>query len=153
MSRAHLLLILLTNQTSSCPSLPAVMWIPNLTLSMMLLEARWTCMLPSEQPEFAITLVHLYQEALNNSWIQETYFTAIFFSLATPRKLAIKLSVKTFKTRTVHFVFSLRIFVSVHVIITSITAPGMFIKLCLVVLLLLPGSLVSKFHFQLTKKS
>ena len=61
-------------------------------------------------------------------------------------KFAIKLSVKTFKTRTVHFVFSLRIFVSVHVIITSITAPGMFIKLCLVVLLLLPGSLVSKFH-------
>ena len=36
----------------------------------------------------------------------------------TIRKLAIKLSVKTFKTRTVHFVFSLRIFVSVHVIIT-----------------------------------
>ena len=67
MSRAHLLLILLTNQTSSCPSLAAVMWLPNLTLSMMLLEARWTCMLPSEQPGFAIALVHLYQEALNNS--------------------------------------------------------------------------------------
>ena len=29
--------------------------------------------------------------------------------------------VKTFKTRTVHFVYSLRIFVSAHVIITSIT--------------------------------
>ena len=63
MSRVHLLLILLTNQTSSCPSLAVVMWIPNLTLSMMLLEARWTCMLPSEQPGFAIALVHLYQEA------------------------------------------------------------------------------------------
>ena len=36
---------------------------------------------------------------------------------------------KTFRTRTVHFVFSLRIFVSVQVVITSITAPGMFTKL------------------------
>ena len=79
MSRAYLLLILLTNQTSSCPSLAAVMWILNLTLSMMLLKARWTCMLQSEQPGFAIALVHLYQEALNNSWKQEAYFTAIFF--------------------------------------------------------------------------
>ena len=60
---------------------------------------------------------------------------------------------KTFKTRTVHFVFSLKIFVSAHVVITSITASGMFINLCLVVLLLLAGSLVSKFHFQITKKA
>ena len=37
--------------------------------------------------------------------------------------------------------------------ITSITASGMFINLCLVVLLLLAGSLVSKFLFQITKKS
>ena len=49
---------------------------------------------------------------------------------------------KTFKTRTVHFVFSLRTFVSAHVIITSITAPGMSINLSLVALLLLAGSLV-----------
>ena len=49
---------------------------------------------------------------------------------------------KTFKTRTVHFVFSLRTFVSAHVIITSITALGMSINLSLVVLLLLAGSLV-----------
>ena len=66
--------------------------------------------------------------------------------------LAIYLSVKTFKTRTVNFVFFLRIFVSAHVIITSITAPNMFINLCLVVLLLHAGSLVSKYHFQLKKK-
>ena len=41
---------------------------------------------------------------------------------------------------------------SAHVIITSITAPNMFINLCLVVLLLHAGSLVSKYHFQLKKK-
>ena len=60
---------------------------------------------------------------------------------------------KTFKIQTVHFVFSLRIFPSAHVMITSTTAPGMFINLCVVVLLLFAGSLVSKFHFQLMKKS
>ena len=60
---------------------------------------------------------------------------------------------KTFKAWTVHFVFSLRIFVSAHVIITSITTLGIFTKLCgLVLLLVLAGSLVPKFHFQLTKK-
>ena len=59
---------------------------------------------------------------------------------------------KTSKTRTVHFVFSLRVFVSAHVIITSIAAPGLFKSICLVLLLLLAGSLVPKFHFQLTKK-
>ena len=88
-----------------------------------------------------------------NTFVQDKELMEANERTITIRKLAIKLSVKTFKTRTVHFVFSLRIFVSVHVIITSITAPGMFTKLCLVVLLLLPGSLVSKFHFQLTKKS
>ena len=59
---------------------------------------------------------------------------------------------KTSKTRTVYFVFSLRVFVSAHVIITSIAAPGLFKSICLVLLLLLDGSLVPKFHFQLTKK-
>ena len=61
-------------------------------------------------------------------------------------------SVKTFKTRTVHFVFSLRIFVSAHVIITSITAPSTFTHLCLVLLLLFTDSPVPKFHFQWKKK-
>ena len=59
---------------------------------------------------------------------------------------------KTLKTRTVHFVYSLRIFVSTHVIITSIAAPGMFANLCLVLLLLFADSPVPKFHFQLKKK-
>ena len=75
------------------------------------------------------------------------------FIFITTRKLAIYLGVKTLKTRTVQFFFSFRIFVSALVIITSITVAGMFINLCLVVLLLLAGSLVSKFHFQSTKKS
>ena len=61
-------------------------------------------------------------------------------------------SVKTFKTRTVRFVFSLRIFVSAHVIITSITAPSTFTHLCLVLLLLFTDSPVPKFHFQWKKK-
>ena len=59
---------------------------------------------------------------------------------------------KTFKTRTVHFIFSLRIFVSAHVIITSITAPGMFTYLYLVPLLPFADSLVPKFHFQFKEK-
>ena len=62
------------------------------------------------------------------------------------RKLTIELSVKTFKTRTVHFIFSLSLFVCARVVITSITALGMFTNLCLVLLLLLVGSLVPKFH-------
>ena len=69
------------------------------------------------------------------------------------RNLTIEPSVKTFKTRTVHFIFSLSLFVCARVVITSITALGMFTNLCLVLLLLLVGSLVPKFHFQLTKKS
>ena len=44
------------------------------------------------------------------------------------------------------------IFVSAQVIITSITALGMFTNLCLVLPLLLASSLVPKFHFQLKKK-
>ena len=40
------------------------------------------------------------------------------FDFITAHKLAIQLSVKTSKTLTVHVVFSLRIFVSAHVIIT-----------------------------------
>ena len=59
---------------------------------------------------------------------------------------------KTSKTRTVHFTFSLRIFVSAHVVITQITAPSMFANLCWVLLSLLVGSLIPKFYFQLTKK-
>ena len=47
---------------------------------------------------------------------------------------------------------SLRIFVSAHVIITSITAPGMFKKLCLVLLMLFADLTVPKFHFQKKKK-
>ena len=39
--------------------------------------------------------------------------------------------------RAIHFVFSLRMFVSAHVIITLIEAAGMFTNLCLVLLLLL----------------
>ena len=69
------------------------------------------------------------------------------------RKLEIQLSVKIFKTRNVSFDFPLRIFVPAHVLITEITAPGMFTNLCLVLLSLLAGSLVPKFHFQLSKKS
>ena len=38
-------------------------------------------------------------------------------------------------------------------LITQITAPGMFTNLSLVLLLLLAGSLVPKFHFQLSEKS
>ena len=44
------------------------------------------------------------------------------------------------------------IFVSSHVIITSVTVPDMFSNLSLVLLLLLSGSLGSKFQFQSTKK-
>ena len=58
-----------------------------------------------------------------------------------------KLSVKTFKTRTAHFVFSLRIFLSAQVVITSITALDMFKNFCLVLRLLFADSLVPKFHF------
>ena len=68
-------------------------------------------------------------------------------------KLAILLSVKTFQTRTVHFIFSLRIFVSAHLIITSITAPSMFTYLYLVPLLPFADSPVPKFHFQFKKKN
>ena len=68
-------------------------------------------------------------------------------------ELAILLSVKTFQTRTVHFIFSLRIFVSAHLIITSITAPGMFTYLYLVPLLPFADSPVPKFHFQFKKKN
>ena len=49
---------------------------------------------------------------------------------------------KTFKTQTVHFVFSLRSFVSVHVIIEQVMALGMFTNLCLVLLLLVAAALV-----------
>ena len=45
------------------------------------------------------------------------------------------------------------LFVSAHVVITYLTAAGLLKNLCLVLLLLLAGSLVPKFHFQLTKKS
>ena len=57
------------------------------------------------------------------------------------------------KTRTVHFVFSFRIFVFTFVIIKKIVALGMFTNLCLVLLLRLAVSFAPKFHFQLTKKS
>ena len=57
------------------------------------------------------------------------------------RKLTIKLSVKTLKTRTVHFVSSLEIFFFPHVTITSITALGVFANVYLFLLLLLAGSL------------
>ena len=63
-------------------------------------------------------------------------------------------SVKIFKPRTVHFVFSLRIFVFAHVLLAyNITALGMFTNLCLVLLSQFADSLVPKFHLQLTKKS
>ena len=48
---------------------------------------------------------------------------------------------------SVHFYFSLVIFVSAHVIISSITALDMLINLCLVFLLLRASSFVPKFHF------
>ena len=44
-------------------------------------------------------------------------------------------------------------FISVHIIITSITGLGMFTNLCLVLLVLLGSLLVANFHFQLTKQS
>ena len=53
---------------------------------------------------------------------------------------------ETFKTGSVHFVFSLRIFVFVHVRITSIIALGMFTNLSLALLLLFADSLVPKFN-------
>ena len=58
---------------------------------------------------------------------------------------------KTLKTWSVQFVFSLRIFClcSHH---SSITAPGMFTNCCLVCLLLFSNLPVPKFHFQLQKK-
>ena len=60
---------------------------------------------------------------------------------------------KTFKTRTaVHFIFSLKIFVSANVIIMSITALCMFTNLFLVVLMLFADLPIPKFHFQLQKK-
>ena len=62
------------------------------------------------------------------------------------------MSVKTFTTRTVHFVYFLRIFFSAHLIITSINAPGMFTNLSLVLLLLFADLPVPKFHSQLEKK-
>ena len=99
---------------------------------------------------FIIPVLFYFVFELELYILYECQLCLIFITI---RKLAIKLSVKTFKTWTVHFIFTLRIFVSAHVVITSITAPSMFINLCLVVLLLLPGSLVSKFHFQLTKKT
>ena len=68
------------------------------------------------------------------------------------RNLAIQLSLKTVNTRIVQFVISMRIFVPAHFKITLITALCMFTNLCLILLLLLAGSLVSKVHFQLTKK-
>ena len=64
-----------------------------------------------------------------------------------------KLSVKTFKTRTAHFVFSLRIFLSAQVVITSITALDMFKNFCLVLRLLFADSLVPKFNFNKRKKA
>ena len=61
-------------------------------------------------------------------------------------------SVKAFKTRKVHLVFSLVILVFAPVIISSITTIGMFSNHCLVLLLLLVGQLsVQKFDFQLKK--
>ena len=62
---------------------------------------------------------------------------------------------KIFKTRNVYFVFPLRIFVSAHVLITYIMAPGMFTNLCLILLLLLAGSLQFRnftFNYQKAKK-
>ena len=63
------------------------------------------------------------------------------------RKLTIKLSAKTLKTRTVHFVSSLEIFFFPHVTITSIAALAVFANVCLVLLLPLAGSLVLKFLY------
>ena len=85
----------------------------------------------------------------------ETYYTNVscVWFLLSYVSLQSELSVKTLRTRTVHFVFSLRIFVSAHVIITSITAPGMFTNLSLVLLLLFADSPVAKFRFQLKEKN
>ena len=47
----------------------------------------------------------------------------------------------------------LKIFLSAHVIITEITAFGMFTNLCLVLLLVRADSLIPKFQFQLMKKT
>ena len=44
--------------------------------------------------------------------LYECYLCLIFIAV---RKLTISLGVKTFETRTAHFIFSLRIFVSAHV--------------------------------------
>ena len=57
-------------------------------------------------------------------------------------------SVKTFKTRTVQFVSSLTIFVSDHVIISSITAPGMFTIIVLFFCGYLPARLFRNLTFK-----
>lgn len=60
---------------------------------------------------------------------------------------------KTFKTRTVYFVFSLELFVFAHGITTSVAALDIFTNVYFVLLLLLVGQLIPKFHFRLTKLS
>ena len=91
---------------------------------------------------FFNTKLYIYYTSVSCVWFLLSYVS-----------LQSELSVKTLRTRTVHFVFSLRIFVSAHVIITSITAPGMFTNLCLVLLLLFADSPVPKFRFQLKEKN
>ena len=60
---------------------------------------------------------------------------------------------ETFKTGSVHFVFSLRIFVFAHVRIMSIIALGMFTNLSLALLLLFADSLVPKFREKKLERS
>ena len=57
-------------------------------------------------------------------------------------------SVKTFKTRTAQFVSFLTIFVSDHVIISSITAPGMFTIIFLFFCGYLPARLLRNLTFK-----
>lgn len=65
------------------------------------------------------------------------------------KKLLIQLSMKTFKTQTVYFMFSCRIsiLVSSCVMIMSITVHGMFTSLCLGLLLLLVARFFWNFTF------
>ena len=64
----------------------------------------------------------------------ETIYTALVLAVFDfyNRTYACNLTeCENLQTRTVRFLYFLRIFVSAHVIITSITAPGMFTNLCL----------------------
>ena len=66
---------------------------------------------------FFFILPIFYSSLAFNTRIYKLYECKLWSNFITVYKLTIWLSVKTFRTRTVHFVFSLVIFVSAHVMI------------------------------------